>query len=200
MAYVPDPQFYIDRQEIYDLVKAKGCRNALEIYQTYSYAQLLEKLFEFAKTFDCDPTYLGQLLAVVDDAKRISLGVYVDKTGSSVTNPKWIVNSTYTTVTINQAISLEVVKGSHITNLIVDGSVVVPFLNIGSGAWVENLDVKAGSCVDTVTVKVCPDPDTEVAPAKLDLVTAESCVNDLIADPGTTFGGFECPSPNTILT
>jgi hypothetical protein len=200
MAYVPDPQFFVDRQEVYNLVKAKGCRNAAEIAQTYNYAQLLEKLFEFAKTFDCDPGYLADLLAVVDDAKRVSLGVYLDKTGSSVTNPKWLVNCNYTTVTVNQPISLEVVKGSHIITMVVDGNVVMPFLNIGSGARLETLDVKAGSCVDTLTIKVCPNPDTEVVPAILNKITADSCVNDYFADAGTTFGGFDCPSPFNVTT
>lgn len=197
MAYIADPQFFVDREAIYDLVKAKGCRNAHEIANTYTYAQLLDKLFDFAKTFDCDPDYLVELLNVVDDAKRISLGVYLNKTGTTLSNPKWLVNCTYTTVTVNQPISLEIVKSSNIQTLIVDGNVTMPFLNISSGATLQLLDVKVGSCIDTVTVKVCPNEDVDppVAPATLTLISADSCVNDLIADEGTTFGGFDCPSP-----
>ncbi len=182
--------FEDDKEAILLLVKAKRCPEAKFINTNAgTYAELLEMLFEFASTFDCDPAYLNDLLTLIDDTILTGLGVYFNKAGTQ-TNPKVIVNSNYTNVTIDAGGAyeqLQIFNGSVIDELIIENNTLVDILAISGGSEVTKLQIENGSCVNAILVKACQDFDS-----KLDKIVDGSCVKNLQVDENATFNGYTC--------
>lgn len=188
-----DAFFAAKKQAVIDIVKARQCSAAIYIKNNANdYNELVDMMFTFAKTFDCDPTYLDALLAPFDDAvDLIPNGIYYNKTGLTVVNPKWIINSTGMIVTINGGgliPELDIAYNSTVTSITVTGATRLDLLNIGGGSTVTLLTANSGSCVSTVLVKSC----LSTVISTLTSISGGSCVDNIGVDEGAVFGGFEC--------
>lgn len=180
--------FATEKQAVIDVVKQRECNAATYIEtNATSYEELLESLFEFAKTFDCDPTYLDDLLSLIDPAVLLLLGVYYDQTLASATNPKYIAKSTITTVTLDDSFSgtLEITYNSVITTVNVTGVAAGKRIVVAGGASVTTINVD--TLLDSLVMKACNQYR-----AKVGIVKGTGTVTDTVKDPNVVFGGAEC--------
>lgn len=182
--------FSTDKALLIDVIKLKSCTETRAIQGASNYSQLLTMFFQFAGLFDCDIAYLEEILDLFDDSILLANGIYYNKTGASVDNPKAVVKSTYTTININAGGSygpLEILDGSIITKLNITNSTNVLSLGISGASEVGILTVASGSCIDTVVIKGCQGNNS-----KLDKIIEGSCINDLGVDANATFNGYIC--------
>lgn len=181
--------FQDDKDALLAILTAKCSEVKFINNNANNYAQLLEMFFEFATTFDCNPDYLADLLAIFADATLTGLGVYFNKAGTQ-NNPKVIVASNYTNVTIDAGgdyEQLQIFNASVIDELIIDNNTNVDILVISGASEITRLDVKSGSCINTLFVKACNDLDSI-----LDKVVEGSCINNIILDDNAIFNGYTC--------
>ena len=181
--------FLIDKQIIIDIVKANKCPDAQFIQDNANnYAELAFMLFEFSKTFDCDPTYLETLLATIDDALLLSLGIYYNKNAITITNPKWVIKCTNVNVVINTATQeIDIADYSTVNSVLITNNIVVELLNIGGGSVVDLLQVDSGSFLTVLLVKSCGLNISELTKVK-----DGSCINNIGIDTEAIYGGYEC--------
>lgn len=184
--------FEDDKTALLDLVKVKTCAQADYINANSSdYDDLLDMLFEFASTFDCDQAYLTAILTIFDDAILTARGVYFNKIGGTIDNPKVIVSSTYTLVQMNvggAVDELQIFNASVITNIVVTNNTQLRHLVISGGSTVTKLDsTEEGSCVEIVLIKACATFNST-----LDKIVEGSCVRNLGKDADATFNGYTC--------
>lgn len=180
--------FGSEKDAVIAVIKQRECNaaNFIENNAT-SYGELLECLFEFAKSFDCDPAYLDDLLSLITPSELLAVGVYYDQTLASATNPKYIAKSTITTVTLNDSFSgtLEITYNSVITTINVTGSAEGKNVVVAGGAQVGTINIDA--VLDSLTMKACNQYR-----AKVNLVKGPGSLTSTIKDGGAIYGGYEC--------
>lgn len=181
--------FADDKQTIIDIVKANKCPDSHFIQDNAnSYEELAFMLFEFSKTFDCNPAYLETLLDTIDDAILLAQNIYYKRTGVTITNPKWVVACTDVVVVVNvDRQEIDIAANSTVTMLTIANSKTIELLNIGGGSIVARLDVQNGSCVTVLLVKSCG-----IVTSELLKVTEGSCIENIGIDTDAIYGGYEC--------
>lgn len=182
--------FVTEKAALINILKEKECTATKDVYNNLAaYSDIPRFFFKFTKAFDGDNAYLDTLAAVWDDASLQAVGVYYNKTGVTLTNPKVVIKCT--NITINVGI------GGDYGDLEIVGASQVNFLNIYNGTNVESLAVSGGSIVAVITI----DPDSSVDTL---LVKSENGQNSEVtkvigtnvknaaASPDSVFGGYEC--------
>lgn len=199
MASLPptiDPVFLAKKQQVIDVVKSKKCGEAQFIQNNAnSYIELVDMLFEFSKTFDCDPTYLDILLSIFPDSDLIAHGIYYNKFNTTITNPKFIAKCINCIVVVNTGGLLKEINiayQSTITSINITNNTTIETINIGGGSVVDVISVEAGSCINGLLIKAC---NTFVSEVKK--VTDNSCIKTVIVDDDGIFGGYECVINNS---
>lgn len=194
MASIPppiDPVFLTKKQQVINIVKAKNCTEAQFIQDNANTREeLVEMLFEFSKTFDCDPKYLEDLLAPFTDAELTAYGIYYNKTGITITNPKVLIKCLNCIVNINAGGSIKEINicdQSTITSINIQNNTILGLLNIGGGSIVDVLSIMPGSCIDVLLIKACNSFNSE-----LKKVTDNSCIKNISIDDDAVYGGYEC--------
>jgi hypothetical protein len=193
----PPASFYVSKQEVINLLLQKGCKDANYVStKLNSYSDILPLVFEFAKTFDSDPEYLVSLLSQFEDAVLVSLGIFLNKTLTSVVNPLLVVKSTIENITIDSGAyqyfpGLEIFYNSNIGTITVTNNTIVSQLTISSSE-VGTLVAAVGSCVDMLTLK-----DAGTTHATINKIIKGSCVNATVVDPNSTIGGLFCQTITT---
>jgi hypothetical protein len=185
--------FQDDKDAVIAVVKAHDCTAAHYIGRNaVDYPTLLDSLFEFAQTFDCDPTYLDQLLSLISLATLNSLGVYYNQViPGTVTNPVYIAKCTIGTVVLNTAHPrgwLEVVYNSTITLLHITSGAIISGVTVSSDAVISTFTVDNGSTLEALVIKNCGAHKGTVTS-----ITEGSYIQELGVEEGAVFGGFTCP-------
>ena len=194
---MPSTDFATIKNDVLNLIRGRGCKDTAYIdANTTSFEDLVLMLFEFAKTFDCDPGWLVTLLSVAEEATRVEWGAYLDATIADpdvVTNPNFIVRSSIDNVLVQNTggnkyrPGLEITNGSHVANLVISGGVTLGVLVISGNTTVDNLEVEEGSCVDLLLLKGC---DANLP--TLSKYVKGSCIANIGIDPGATLGYAYC--------
>lgn len=176
------------RNQVLALVKAKSCNDYAYVKQKLvTYDDGLRILFEFSKTFDCDTTYLENILAIFDDSELTGIGVYYNKTSGTITNPAMLVKCTGVTVNVTAGSDeIDIVDGCSITQMNVTAD--VSLISISGNSVVTELVVD-GSTVGGVIVKTCGSYTATLTKIK---EQNGGKVFTVIAEPPAVFGGFEC--------
>lgn len=186
-----DPIFNAKKQAVIDIVKERNCGYANYINANgNSYSDLAVILLRFAKTFDCDPTYLDDLFAPFDDSDLTSNGVYYNKTSVTITNPKYVAKSTDIDIVVDAGgdyPNLEVAYQSEINSLVISNNTIVGSLNVGGGSTVTLLDVEPGSKIFALTVKAC-----DTFNSTIDKIAAQSTIDNFGIDEDANINEIEC--------
>jgi hypothetical protein len=186
--------FQDDKEEILAIIAEQSCKERAYVNErARNYEELADLIFEFSKTWDCDTTgYLEKMLDVVDDSILISQGIYYNKTLTDVTNPRIVVKSNITTITINSPASvvpqLLITRSSNISTVSVENNTDLNMLNICGASTVAVLNVTAGSMVEVVLVRACG-----ANISSLQKIAADSNVINISVDEGANYGGIDCP-------
>lgn len=183
--------FATDKAAILNLLKARNCRLAVRLNTTLSsYDDMLVRLFERSREFDCDPAYLNSLCSALDDAVLVAMGVHYNKTGPIV-NPKLIVGGT-PTVTIQTGGRIDnfmVAGGANISLITITNNTYINYMEVMGGSTVTKIDVAMGSRIGELHVSKC---DTVIS--TVSKITEQSYIGDItLAEDGAIFGGVECP-------
>lgn len=190
---------FIDEKELaMAAIRLRECDSAHDIEQRLnSYDDILKILYEFAGGLECEIAYIDQLLSYLSDSELTSRGIYRNKTGTILNNPRFLLNCTYDIVNLNHG-ALDIntrvlIYGSSSINTVnVDNTTTILVLHIASGSEVALLDVKPGSVVTHLTVTSCPTLITN-----LEKVSAESIVQGFYLGPLSIFNGQVCePIPD----
>lgn len=196
--------FDASKEAILNLMRDRHCSDVGYVNGLAgSYADLVPLLFEFAKTFDCDPAYLVSILGEIPADVLTAQHVYLNPVlaGSTVVNAALVVGGTIGQVTLDGTSiaylqGLEVHNNANISKILVRGNVRVKNITISSGSQVDELEIEAGSVVESLTVKSCLEDNG----GKLLKVYADNDqVENLAVDPFAVFGGIFC-KPQTLGT
>lgn len=182
--------FATEKAALIDILKEKQCSATKDIYNNLnSYADIPTYYFKYAKAFDGDNAYLDTLAVVFPDANLQAVGIYYNKTGIIITNPKVVIKSTDVIINVN--------AGGDYGDLEIGGASQVDELNIYGGTNVASLAVVGGSVVDVIEI----DPDSSVDSLLVKSENGQNSevtkvigtnVNNAAASEDAVFGGFEC--------
>lgn len=153
-------------------------------YEDISVALCRELFF-----YDSNPNLLTQMMAVFTDAQLLNVGIYNNKTSSSLlTNPMYIINSTYTggvSVTAD-AERLIILGESTVSTITVATTKEVGFLYIGSGC---SVDVADSTAVDAFINRLYVEYSRSRS-GRLNTIKSESGIGQLYVAPLAYFGGY----------
>jgi hypothetical protein len=190
--------FQDDKTAILTIIRSRDCAAASFIdRKAKNYDSLISMIFLFSKIFDCDTAYLDDIIASVDDAVWTANGVYNAKTGTTITNPRVLINSTYDDVVVdtNTLELLLVTSGSHVGNLNVTGNTLLDLLTIQGGSTIDHLGVATdGSCINCLYVRCCSS-----SASHLTKVGYGSNVKNFSIDECAVYGGVACAPSVTPL-
>jgi hypothetical protein len=190
--------FQDEKEAVIAAIKSRKCKAANYVNENAKdYEGLLASLFEFAQTFDCDLDYLDELLSLINSSELLTLGVYFNQTVvGTVTNPRYIANSSIGTVVLNQSHvgPLEIALESQVANLQITGNANISTITVAGDAKVTLLTVTAGSKLNALLIKECQGKKGEVTQ-----VTDGSNIEEIGVTGAAVFGGFTCEVA-TILT
>ena len=194
------PGFLVDRSEIYALVKAQSCLNAKYVLETLSYGDLYDLLMEFINTFVCSVNlnYLESLIETVDDAIRLSYGVYHEKTLTDVTGAKFIHKTSVSgkaTINANQR-ELVIINSSSVNEVHVMSGAVLSNLIISGNSSLASLIIDPGCIVENIFLKTCAGANATAA-TLTKIIGVPSQVYALTIEEGAVFGGFDCAPATT---
>jgi hypothetical protein len=182
--------FPAEKDALLAILKENNCNATKDIYNNLnSYADIPIKYFKYSKYFDGDNALFDQLAVLWDDAGLTGAGVYYNKTGITITNPKLVGKSTNVVIEINAGGNfgpLEIADLSQVDEIIINGATNVEYIAVSGGSVVDKITIEAGSSVGVVMVKSENGLDSSV----LKIDGPEQV--ETIVDEGATFGGFEC--------
>jgi hypothetical protein len=187
--------FEDEKQAVINAVKEKKCNAAKFINDNATdYLSLLECLFEFAKTFDCDTAYLEELLGLITIYEANAVGCYFNQTLASVTNPRYIAKSNIALAVLDSSFTgdLEIVDESEVDELDITDNITLKNLVIASDAIVDMLVIEDGSTVEGIMLKSCG-----IKKGTLNKIMSGSTVNNVVKEGDAVFGGYECITDET---
>lgn len=182
--------FATDKAAAINILKENECFATKDVYNNLNaYSDLPAFFFKYTKAFDGDNAYLDQLAAVWDDASLQAVGIYYNKTGTTITNPKVVIKCTNVTVNVNAGGAygdLEIVGASQVNDLNISNSTDIESLAVAGGSSVTTITIDPDSSVDTLLVKSENGQNSTVE------TVSGANINNAAASPGSTFGGYEC--------
>lgn len=178
--------FETTKQAILDKAKTKNCTELYSIIESNSYDQLFSVLIEFFETFQCDVTYLKDILLLVPDSELTTRGVYYNKTGN-LTNPVVVVASVIDTINITTFIPRLLVVETDIANINVNSP--VGYVSISGGSSVAELSVSAS--IKLVAIKSCYGliPNSVIS-----LLSGKENISEITIDKNTEITSYTCPT------
>jgi hypothetical protein len=188
--------FQTDKDALIAILKDKQCAATKDVYANLNaYSDIPKFLFKYVKAFDGDNVYLDSIATVFDDTELVNNGIYYNKTGLTVTNPKAIIKSTNMIVNINSAgifPDLEIIGASTGITINISNNTTVDSLSIAGGSTVDIINIQPGSCINTLLIKSENSQNSTLTKV------VGKCVKNMGITEDSTFGGFECdPSDGT---
>lgn len=145
--------------------------------------------------FADNPAFLKEAMAVFTDAALVAVGIYNNKSNSSlVTNPSLLVSSHFTagiSFTANQ-IGFGLLGSSTVNSVTVATGIYLQNLIIGPGSTLDILDVTAeGAFISSIGIMFAYS-----TPGFLNVLKYGSHYGDVYTSPGSYFGGIQNIDPN----
>lgn len=182
--------FATEKASLLAILKENECSAAKDVYANMNaYADIPGIYFKYGNAFDGDNPYLNTLAVIFDDPSIVAEGIYYNKVAAGVVNPKIVLKSTYTTITVNLSGNygdIEIGGASIITEIIITNNTLVGTLTIAGGSVVQKLTIDPGSCIESLIVKSENGQDST-----LNKIVG-SCVKNLGVSGDSDFGGFDC--------
>lgn len=166
------------------IVRSRDCSAVPYLSERYtSLSKFTELVSRFVKSFDCDPAYLGELVAVAP-AELETYGVYANKSAVALLNPQVVHNCQNVSVTISGQRSPLIICNSVVTKITVINTVVGVIKAIG-GSKISLVEADSLSEITILQALSCS------AASSIDKVAYGSRVTSQYAEPGATIS-FEC--------
>lgn len=182
-----------EKENFISIVSAVNPLEALNLQDILNtYDDLVNAILRQLNVFSDNNAYLTRCIAtILDDSELQAAGIFYNKTDDALlTNPKVIINSTYSTgiaiATVNSS-GLYILGPSNIELVTMEMGRELGYLFIGSGAIVNVADSTAsGALIRGVDVK-CQRNNA----GKLNAVKFGSKVYQVLVDPGAYYGGYK---------
>lgn len=142
--------------------------------------------------------YLSECMAVFNDNNLQAVGIYVNKTDSpaaGLTNPKMIINSTYTgtmTITADQP-GLTFLGNTSVKRVEVQDGVNLANMYLGPGATVDMFDSSGEGYPGKLERLWLVFANNN--PSRLNSVAYGSVIGSVYVDPGSYYGGMDTSNP-----
>lgn len=151
--------FADDRQAVYDIVKAFRCKDAKYVFQQNNYEELFAWIHENCKWFDCDFSYLENILNVFEDEILIDNNICYNKTIVDISNiiiaAKVNITGTLTLDSGDTIPFLYIHDACNIAKISVENETTLEYLHVSGGSIVSLVDIADGSVIDHVAIITC---------------------------------------------